>query len=257
MRRFEGLTCLLTGATGGFGVATAKRLAAEGAKLVLSDLETDRLESLAAELDAETAVLAGDVGTPRFHHDLVASALERFGRLDVAINNAGIANPLNRLEDIPEDEAEAVIRIDLMGVFWALKAQIPAMDQRKGGRGGAIVNIASAAGVGGAPTIGIYAAAKHGVVGLTRTAAAENARRGIRVNAVCPAYARTPMVEVGLLGDAGASPEQAEQNLVRGVPMRRLGTPEEVAQAICFAAAPENGFMTGQTVIVDGGISAV
>ncbi|MEO0681948.1 MAG: SDR family oxidoreductase [Pseudomonadota bacterium] len=257
MKRFDGLTCLLTGATGGFGVVTARRLAAEGARLVLSDLKAEPLEALAASLDADTATLAGDVGAPQFHHDLVALARETFGALDVAINNAGIANPVNRIEDIPEDEAEAVIRIDLMGVFWALQAQIPAMDQRKGGKGGAIVNLASAAGVSGAPTIGIYAAAKHGVVGLSKTAAAENARRGIRVNAVCPAYARTPMVEVGLLGDAGVSPEQAEQNLVRGVPMRRLGTPDEVAQAILFAAAPENGFMTGQSIIVDGGINAI
>jgi len=256
MKRFDGLTCLLTGATGGFGVVTAQRLAAEGAKLVLTDLNAEKLEAFAASLDCETATLAGDVGTLQFHHDLVAFAHEKFGGLDVAINNAGIANPMNRIEDIPEDEAEAVIRIDLMGVFWAMKAQIPAMDQRRGGKGGAIVNLASAAGVGGAPTIGIYAAAKHGVVGLTRTAAAENARRGIRVNAICPAYARTPMVEVGLLVDASVPPEQAEQNLVRGVPMRRLGTPEEVAQAIVFAAAPENGYMTGQAIIVDGGISA-
>ncbi|MEM6744839.1 MAG: SDR family oxidoreductase [Pseudomonadota bacterium] len=257
MRRFEGLTCLITGATGGFGAVTAKRLAAEGARLVLSDLDEERLADLADELDAETAVLAGDVGAPEFHGALVALATEKFGALDVAVNNAGIANPLNRIEDIPEDEAEAVIRIDLMGVFWALKAQLPAMDRRKGGRGGAIVNVASAAGVGGAPGVGIYAAAKHGVVGLTRTAAAENARRGIRVNAVCPAYARTPMVEEALLGEGGSDDEQKVAHLVRGVPMRRLGTPEEVAQAICFAAAPENGFMTGQTVVVDGGIGAV
>lgn len=256
MRRFEGLTVLITGATGGFGRAAAAGFAAEGARLVLSDLSMEALEAAAGALDAETALLAGDVADPALHRELAALARTKFGALDVAVNNAGIVNPQARVEDVPEAEARRVIEIDLMGVLWAMQAQIPAMDTRAGGRGGAIVNIASSAGIGGAPTLAVYAAAKHGVVGLTRTAAAENARRGIRVNAVCPSYARTAMVERQLLA-AGGDREAAEGHLVRGVPMRRLGEPEEVATAILFAASPENGFMTGQTLAVDGGISAV
>lgn len=257
MRRFEGQCVLLTGATGGFGRAAARRFHAEGAKLVLTDLDAGACEALAAEFGADAVALAGDVGRAGLHGELVALAVQRFGGLDVAVNNAGVANPQRRLEEIPDDEAAWVIQIDLMAVFFAMKAQIPAMDTRKGGRGGAIVNISSLAGIAGAPTIGIYAAAKHGVVGLTRSAAAENARRGIRINAVCPAFARTPMVEKGLLGDAAGREAEAEAHLVRGVPMRRLGTPDEVVEAILFAAAPGNSFMTGQTIAVDGGVSAV
>ena len=258
MTRFDGLSVLITGATGGFGRAAARRFAAEGARLVLTDLDQTKLDAMAAELGGEVATLAGDVAKPQLHRDLVALARDRFGALDVAVNNAGVATPQRRLEDTPEDEVRWVIEIDLLAVFWAMAAQIPAMDTRKGGRGGAIVNISSLAGIAGAPTLAAYVAAKHGVVGLTRTAAAENARRGIRVNAICPAFARTPMVEKGLLGEAEPGREaEAEAHLVRGVPMRRLGTPDEVVEAMLFAASPGNGFMTGQTIAVDGGITAV
>lgn len=257
MRRFDGLTVLISGATGGFGAVAARRFAAEGARLVLTDLHQEKLDKLAAEIGGDVVVRAGDVGEPKLHRDLVELAVAKFGALDVAVNNAGVANPQRRLEDTPDDEVRWIIEIDLLAVFWAMKAQIPAMDTRKGGRGGAIVNIASLAGIAGAPTLSAYVAAKHGVVGLTRTAAAENARRGIRVNAICPAYARTPMVEQGLLAGSEGREAEAEAQLVRGVPMRRLGTPEEVVEAILFAASPQNGFMTGQALAVDGGITAV
>lgn len=260
MKRFEGLSVLITGATGGFGVATARRMAAEGARLVLSDLSEPALADLAASLDAEAIVAAGDVSDPALHRHLVGAAVDAWGGLDVAINNAGIAHPHARLPDLDEATVRRVIEVDLLAVFWAMQAQIPAMEARyrAEGRPAAIVNIASLAGVAGAPQLSAYAAAKHGVVGMTRSAAAEYARRGIRVNAICPAFARTPMVEKGLLADAqGGDMAAAEAHLVRGVPMRRLGTADEVAQAICFAAAPENGFMTGQSLTVDGGVSAV
>ncbi|MDN2565105.1 SDR family oxidoreductase [Aquibium sp. A9E412] len=256
--RFNGMTVLVTGATGGFGRRTAERFAAEGARLVLSDLEAGPLAALAGALGVETAHLAGDIADESLSERLVALALERFGRLDVAVNNAGVAQNFVRLHLIPSDEARRLVDIDLMGVFYAMKHQLPVMERqrRADGRGGAIVNIASVAGIAGAPRLAIYAAAKHGVVGLTRSAAAEYATRGIRVNAVCPSFARTAMVTETLKMSPSEAAE-AEAELTRGVPMKRLAEVDEVVEVILFAADPKNSFMTGQTLAADGGIMAI
>jgi NAD(P)-dependent dehydrogenase (short-subunit alcohol dehydrogenase family) len=259
MTRFTGQTVLVTGAAGGFGELAAERFAAEGAALVLSDRDAAGLDRLLARLAGaghRVAAEAGDIADPALSHRLVDLAVERFGRLDVAVNNAGIVNPPAKTPLIDEAMARAVIEIDLLGVFWALQAQLPLMEAqfRETGTGGAIVNIASVAGLVGAPTLSIYAAAKHGVVGLTRSAAIEYARRGIRVNAICPAFARTAMVDATLR----LAPDrvQAEAELVRGVPMRRVGEPAEIVQAILWAADPANSFTTGQAIAIDGGITA-
>lgn len=254
--RFEGKTVLISGATGGFGHGAAKAFAAEGAQLLLTDLPGSRLEEVAAAIDGPVEVLAGDVTDPAHHAALVARAMDHFGALDIAVNNAGIVNRPARTEEIGAEEARRVIEVDLLGVFFALQAQIPAMQAqfRADGRTGAIVNVASVAGLVGSATLSIYAAAKHGVVGLTRTAAVENARRGIRVNAICPSFARTAMVDQTLAH--APDPAAAEAELVRGVPMRRIAEPAEIVQAILWAAAPENSFMTGQTLALDGGITA-
>ncbi len=259
MARFEGKVALISGATGGFGRRTAQRLAAEGANLVLTDLDAGRLDDLASSLEADFATIAGSVADESLHERAVALAIERFGRLDIAINNAGIVHDLARLPDTPSDVARNVIEIDLLGVFFALKHQLPAMDRqfKAGGKGGAIVNIASVAGVAGAPQLAVYAAAKHGVVGLTRSAAAEYARRGIRVNAVCPSFSRTAMVTDSIAAAPAGTEDAAIADLVRGVPMRRLAEVDEVVEVILFAADPANGFMTGQTIACDGGITAV
>jgi NAD(P)-dependent dehydrogenase (short-subunit alcohol dehydrogenase family) len=258
MKRYEGLTAIVTGAAGGFGRRLVERLSAEGAKLVLSDLKAEPLDALAASLDSEVAVLAGDVAQEDHSRDLVALALDRFGRLDVAFNNAGIAHGFSKLALMDSDEARRVIDVDLMGVFYALKHQLPVLERqyRRNGQGGAIVNIASVAGIAGAPRLSVYSAAKHGVVGLTRSAAAEYASKKIRINAVCPSYARTPMATdaLGLLAEDTAT---AEKELTRGVPMRRLAEVEEVVEVMMFAGSPANAFMTGQALAVDGGITAV
>lgn len=258
MTRFSDKVIILTGATGGFGRRTAERLSGEGATLVLSDLDEPELAALAASLPGPSAVLAGDVSDEQLSKDLVALTLKKFGRLDIAINNAGIAQNFVKLPLVPSEEARRIIDIDLLGVFYAMKHQIPAMEkqQRKTGKGGVIVNISSVAGLAGAARLSVYAAAKHGVVGLTRSAAAEYAAKDIRVNAVCPSFARTSMV-----GDfvklRAAAEEDALSELTRGVPMKRVAEVDEVVEVILFAADPKNSFMTGHCLSVDGGIMAI
>jgi len=258
MGRFQDLTVLVSGAAGGFGSRAAERFAAEGARLVLSDLAAAPLDALAASLGAETATLAGDITDEGVSEALVALAVSRFGRLDIAINNAGVAQSFVKLPQVPSDEARRVLETNLLGVFFALKHQIPVMEKqnRASGRGGTIVNVASVAGLTGAARLSVYSAAKHGVVGLTRSAAAEYAAKGIRVNAVCPSYARTSMV-----GDfvklAGNREGEAIAELTRGVPMKRVAEVDEVVEVILFAADPKNSFMTGHALAVDGGITAI
>lgn len=256
--RFEGLSILLTGAAGGFGQRTAQRLAAEGAKLVLSDMDEERLDALADSLEADVASLAGDIRDEKLSEALVELAVETHGRLDIAINNAGIAHGLAKLHQIDSGEARRVFETDLFAMFYAMKHQLAAMEGqfRQGGPGGTVVNVASVAGIAGAPRLSVYAAAKHGVVGLTRSAAAEYASKAIRVNAVCPSYARTPMA-LNDLGTISGDPETAEAELTRGVPMRRLAEVDEVVEVILFAADPKNSFMTGQALAADGGITAI
>lgn len=256
--RFAGLTAIVTGATGGFGRRTAERLAEEGARLVLSDINEAPLKEFAASLPTETAIRAGDISDESLSEALVELALERFGTLDVAINNAGIAQSFVKLPQVPSDEARKIIDIDLMGVFYALKHQLPAMERqnRTSGRTAAIVNIASVAGLAGAPRLSVYSAAKHGVVGLTRSAAAEYATKGIRVNAVCPSFARTAMA-LDFLKMSPKGIEESAADLTRGVPMKRLAEVDEIVEVILFAGDPRNSFMTGQALAADGGITAI
>src|SRR5262245_46765797 len=229
MGRFEGLAVLVTGASGGFGRRVCERLAKEGAHLVLSDLDPKPVEKLAASLDNETVVLCGDIAGEELSEQLVQLAVERFGRLDVAINNAGIAQSYVKLPQVPLDEARRIIDVDLMGVFYAMKHQLPQMERqhRQTGKGGTIVNIASVAGLVGAPRLSVYSAAKHAVVGLTRSAAAEYATKGVRVNAICPAFARTAMVD-GFVKITGKQEADAIADISRGVPMKRVAEVDEV-----------------------------
>lgn len=261
--RFEGLTVLLTGAAGGFGRSAAALYAGEGANLVLSDYHAERLTGLAETLRGDGArveTLAGTVADEAHCEATVALALDAFGRLDVGVNNAGVAHTPARTADIDSAEARHCVEVDLMGVFYGLKHQLAAMNDafENDGRGGSILNVASLAGIGGAPLSAVYAAAKHGVVGLTRTAALEYARRGIRVNCICPSFARTAMVEDVLLGEAPAGGRaEAEKHLTRGIPMRRIAEVEEVTRQMLWITDPANSFMTGQAIAVDGGTSAM
>ena len=259
--RFEGMTVLLTGAAGGFGRSASRLFAAEGAKLVLSDIDNGRLSEHVSDLKdsgASVASIAGSVADEDHCQETVELALSEFGRLDVAINNAGMSHLPGRTHEIDSQAARDTIDINLMGTFYGMKHQLPAMVKgfEKEGRRGAILNIASLAGIGGAPTIGMYAAAKHGVVGLSKSAALEYVRRGIRVNCLCPSFARTPIVTDGLLAGQEGNKE-AEDYLTRGIPMRRLAEPEEITKSMLWICDPENSFMTGQAIALDGGTSAM
>lgn len=259
MSPFSERVVLLTGATGGFGQAAARFFAGASAHLILSDLDAGALATLAVEIGetARVETLAGDVSDPDLSQALVDKALSRFGRLDIAINNAGIAHGMAPLPETPVEVARRIVDVDLMGVFFAMRAQLPALEQRfrETGETGSIVNIASVAGVVGAPMLSVYAAAKHGVVGLTKSAALEYARRGVRVNALCPSFAHTPMV-TDLLDQPGAARQVSESALLRSIPMGRLAEVDEVIAGLAFLADPASSFITGQTLQVDGGLSA-
>jgi len=258
---FAGQTVLITGGAGGFGRSASRLFAERGANLVLSDFNEAGLQEHANALEADgfsVATIAGSVADEDHCRQTAELAQQKFGRLDVAINNAGMSHDPAKTADVDSDQAQMTIQVDLMGVFFGMKHQIPMMEAgfREHDRKGSILNIASLAGIGGAPTISMYAAAKHGVVGLTKSAALEYARRGIRINALCPAFARTPMVEDGLLAGAGGD-KQAEDYLTRGIPMRRLAEPEEITRSMLWICDPRNSFMTGQAVALDGGTSAM
>jgi NAD(P)-dependent dehydrogenase (short-subunit alcohol dehydrogenase family) len=256
MLDFTGKVAVITGAASGFGKLLARELGTRGARLVLGDINAADLDRVAADLEAEgMQALARrcDVSSEADCKALVDTALEHHGRLDMAINNAGIAHGFVPLHELTGELLDQQINVNVKGVMYGMKHQIPAM---KTSGGGAIVNTSSMAGLGAAPKIGAYAAAKHAVIGLTRTAAVEYGRKNIRVNAVCPYYTMTPMLSGG---DGLASDDNAEQTLAMmasGSPMKRIGKPEEIVAVMLLLLSPANTFMTGQALAVDGGVSA-
>jgi NAD(P)-dependent dehydrogenase (short-subunit alcohol dehydrogenase family) len=256
LSRFNGFSVLVTGAARGFGRLAAEAFAREGARLVISDILAPELEETARHLRAagvEVVAHAGDIGAEETAPALVAAALKSYGRLDVALNNAGVVHPTMKLPKIDAATMERMLRINLMGVFFAMRAEIPVME---GQGSGVILNVSSVAGLGGAPLLAAYAASKHAVIGLTKTAAAESARKGLRINAICPAFTDTPML-ADSLAHIGRDREEALARMVQNVPMGRVGQPGEIVQAMLWMCAPENSFMTGQALAIDGGLTAL
>lgn len=257
---FADKTVLISGAGGGLGLAAAERFAKAGANLVLTDFNENALAPAKNMIDAigKTAVFYnGDVSLEQTHIDLVNLAISQFGRLDIALNNAGIAHDQKRLEDMEANESRRVLEVDILGVVFAMGAQLPVMRKQfeETGQGGVILNTASVAGLVGAPTMSVYGAAKHAVVGLTKAAAMEYARKGIRINALCPAFTRTNMVTKPIETSPHGA-EKAEARLISNIPMARMGEVDEVVQAMLWACDPENSFFTGQALAMDGGLSA-
>ena len=247
----EGKVALVTGAGSGIGRATALLFAAEGAQaVVVSDVDEDTAQEtlqLLKKEGHEGIAVRTDVSRPEEVDALVASTVAQYGRLDCAVNNAGVRGRLSEIADLGDAEWRRVLGVNLDGVFFCLRAQIRAM--RLSGAGGAIVNISSGTTADPKAELGAYAATKFGVLGLTRVAAAETARDGIRVNAVLPGSTRTAMLEQYLALDPAV-----EARVVEGMPQGRLGTSDELAEAIVWLCSPRSSFVNAVSLLVDGGV---
>lgn len=249
MSRFAGKSVMITGAAQGFGALAASMFAAEGASVTLGDVNEDGAAAIAAELGGKSRRC--DVSNEADVEALVALAAED-GRLDIAINNAGIVHSMTYLENLSYETFQKQFSVNAGGCFLCMKHQLPIM---KAQGGGAIVNTASVAGLVSAPMLSAYAAAKHAVIGLTKSAADEYARYNVRVNALCPSFTDTAMADE-LRSDLGGGSEVDPKFLGR-IPMRRIADPEEIVQAMLWLAAPENSFTTGQALAIDGGLTAI
>jgi NAD(P)-dependent dehydrogenase (short-subunit alcohol dehydrogenase family) len=236
---FEGRVAVVTGAARGIGDAIATRLVARGARVVSFDVG-----SPAAPREGIRDVTA-DVSDPQSVAAAFASLDAEEGHVDVLVNNAGIQR-VGLAGKLPYEDWQAVIGVHLTGMFLCCSEAIPRMTER--GRGGAIVSIASVAGFVGLPGRGPYSAAKAGIMGLTRVLATEGAAANIRVNAVAPGYTRTELLQQAL--DDGS---QEEGWMLRSVPLGRLADPDEIARAVCYLASDDASYVTGQTLLVDGG----
>jgi meso-butanediol dehydrogenase/(S,S)-butanediol dehydrogenase/diacetyl reductase len=246
MGRFEGRVAIVTGAARGMGAAIAARLGSEGAKLVLADRLGDELTTYAESLglDASNVLCkVTDVGVQADVEALVAAAVDRFGQVDVLVNNAGIGH-FGRIADLDPVRWREVFAVDLDSIFYAVRTAIPHLIKTKG----SIVNIASISGMGGDYGMNVYNAAKGAVINLTRALAVDHAADGVRVNSVSPGLILTSMTQnmrpgaIELWNDV--------------VPMGRAGAPEEIAAAVAFLASSEASYITGHNLVVDGGITA-
>ncbi|MGA8203382.1 MAG: glucose 1-dehydrogenase [Woeseiaceae bacterium] len=254
MRRFEGKTAVVTGGNRGIGLAIAERLAGEGANVVLASNE-DQVHEAARELGDDVLSVVCDVSSKASVEALYDAAAERFGSVDVSVQNAGIIT-IARVEDLTEDEWDATMNVNTKGVFLCCQEAIRRMRRR--GRGGRLINTASGQAREGFIYTPHYAASKFGVVGLTQSLAKEVATEGITVNAICPGIIETDMwtyndrVWGKMLGDYGPGELMAEW--VQNIPMRRAGTGRDVAGVVAFLASDDAAYITGQAVNVDGGL---
>lgn len=245
---FRGKVALVTGGASGIGKATALAFGREGAQVVVADWMAEPGEATAAEIRAaggQATFVKVDVSKAADVEKMVRDAVSRYGRIDCAFNNAGIEGEMSPFSETTEENWNRVIDINLKGVFLCMKYEIPVMLAQGGG---VIVNTASVAGLVGFANLVPYVASKHGVTGVTKSAALEYGKQNIRVNAVCPGVIRTPMVERIL-----AENPEMEAGLTAGEPIGRLGLPEEIASAVLFLCSDAASFVTGQAIAVDGG----
>lgn len=248
---FADKVAIVTGGGSGIGEATAKELAAHGVKVVITDIKLDAAQRVADEItaaDGTAVAIQGDTANAEDSRKAVEFAVETYGKLNYAFNNAGIGGPAAPTGELDIDGWDTVVGINLNGVAYGLRYQIPAILEAGAGEG-AIVNMASIHGTVAAPGNSAYTATKHAVVGLTKNAAAEYGPAGLRINAVGPGYIDTPLL-------AGA-PAEVKEGLVAKHPLGRLGRSEEIAKVVRFLLSDDASFVTGAYYLIDGGYTAV
>ena len=254
MQRLNNKVAVITGGTGGIGLAAAQLFAAEGAQVVLVDLDQAALDRAVADSGAERAMgIAADVTDPAQVEAYVEATVARHGRLDVFFNNAGIEGAVGPIADYAVEMFDKVMAVNVRGVFLGLKYVIPAMASSGGG---SIIITSSLGGLRGVPKLGAYIAFKHAVVGLMKSAALECAALKIRVNTINPAPIATRMIEAIEASYAPGAADIVKKKMEAAVPMRRYGQPAEVAQLALFLASDESGYITGNSYPIDGGMSA-
>tara|TARA_Y100001934_G_scaffold247208_1_gene306836 strand:+ start:636 stop:1418 length:783 start_codon:yes stop_codon:yes gene_type:complete len=254
MTKLDGKVAIITGGSGGIGAAAAKLFVAEGAKVMLVDLDEAALKSVVADIGEENAAYAAaDVSDPVATQAFVDAALERFGGLNIAILNAGIEGRISSIADYPLETFDKVIDVNVRGVFVGLKSIMPVMSN---GGGGSIVITSSTAGIRATGGMSAYVTSKHAVIGLMRAAAIEGAADDIRVNTVNPSPIDTRMMSSIEEQSGLASGDRSNRPMARHTPLQRYGEPEEVARLMMFLSSDDSSFCTGGVYMVDGGVSA-
>lgn len=241
---------IVTGGGSGIGRATSIELAKQGALVVIADIDVqgaDKTCEAIVQNGGQAFVEKLNVTDRSGVQDLVRSTHEKYGAIDIMVNNAGISGQLSFMEHYPDESFDSIMDVNVRGVWYCMKAVLPLMKQQE--RGGNIVNVSSVAGLGAAPRMSAYAASKHAVIGLTKTAAHEYGKYNVKVNAVCPTVIDTPMGRSYMDGDSQLI------NIVKaGIPMKRFGEAFEVAKLISWLSLDENSFVTGQAIAIDGGM---
>lgn len=251
MKNFSDQVALVTGAASGIGKATALAFAEAGATVIVSDIQVEAGEQTVHEIEqagGSAAFLRANVAEQTEVVQLIQQIVERFGRLDIGVNNAGVGGTIAKVAETPLEAYRQVMSVNVDGVFFCMQEQLKQMMEQGNG---AIVNVSSVAGLRGLANSAAYSASKHAVLGLTKAAAVEYARKNIRINAVCPVFTRSAMFDSMFTYDPSL-----EEKLKKVIPMRRYGQPEDIADAILWLSSSSSSFVTGQCLSLDGGLTA-